>query len=67
MKTYNIEESTKGQKEYCENHELPHFAPSDGICWSCHRQIYDEDRISVEEAKSELITGCPVCHRSFCD
>lgn len=67
MKTYDIEESIKGQKEYCQKNGLPHFAPSDGICFSCNHQIYRENQISVEEAKSELVTGCPICHRSFCD
>ena len=53
------------QKKYCEKERAPNFAPIDGFCWSCGTQIYNH--ISKEEARSELITGCPHCHRSYCD
>ena len=56
------------------------FAPKDGHCYACHRNIYlDYDRvtfggittrskgISTEEARTSLITGCPHCHRCYCD
>ena len=43
----------------------PYFAPKDGFCWSCGEQIYE--RISWEQARHELITGCPHCSRSYCD
>lgn len=58
------------------------FAPVDGKCYCCKQQIYAEqgyeyregrrterlmDGISVEEARTELTTGCPFCHRSFVD
>lgn len=63
--TINVQEACAAQKKYCESRDLPHFAPIDGRCFACHRQIYDD--ISVETAESELITGCPICHRSYCD
>ena len=47
------------QIKYCEEHNDPMFAPTDGICWSCNRQIPDTDE--------KLITGCPHCHHSFCE
>lgn len=34
MATYNIKEAIKAQEQYCEEHELPHFAPRSGVCWS---------------------------------
>lgn len=37
------------------------FGPTDGICWSCNKQIFS---LYTEDAE---ITGCPFCHRSFCD
>lgn len=37
------------------------FGPSDGICWNCKKQIFEV--LSGESA----ITGCPFCHRSYCD
>lgn len=79
---FNVYEARKVQEEYCKANELPHFAPSDGRCYSCNRQIYEEmkhDRIinglespymtgiSVEKASSVLITGCPHCNYSYCD
>ena len=53
------------QKEYCKETGAPHFAPASGMCWSCNRQIYNE--IDVVRAANSLITGCPYCHRSYCD
>lgn len=61
----NIELKIKAQKEYCEKHNVPHFAPNDGVCWCCNNQIYEH--ISIEKASNELITGCPCCNRSYCD
>ena len=53
------------QDLYCDRNNKPHFAPHDGICFSCHQQIYE--MIPWTEAASKLVTGCPVCGRSFCD
>lgn len=61
----DVRKAIATQKQYCKEHEAPHFAPEDGFCHSCGKQIYVngyEDRVS-----SELITGCPHCHRSYCD
>ena len=55
----------KAQEEYCEKKKYPLFAPSDGICFSCNRQIYTE--ITLMECENDLITGCPFCHYSYCD
>ena len=66
-KIYNIEESIKVQKEYQQKTGSPDFAPSTGICWKCKRNIYGENGISVEEARTQLVTGCPFCHRSYCE
>ena len=30
----------EAQSAYCKKKGLPHFAPSDGVCWRCHRQIF---------------------------
>jgi predicted nucleic acid-binding Zn-ribbon protein len=53
------------QKQYCAAAQVPNFAPHDGICFSCHRQIYEN--MSLERAGSDHITGCPRCNRSYCD
>ena len=65
MRSKEVEEKRLAQKKYCDENQLPHFAPTDGICWRCHKQIYDA--ISLEKASNTLITGCPHCHYSYCD
>ena len=61
----------EAQAKYCKDHHDPHFAPEDGFCWSCGNQIYASANgsrgESLEYASNELITGCPHCHRSYCD
>ncbi|MGG3471511.1 hypothetical protein ABES02_29105 [Neobacillus pocheonensis] len=70
MARYDVEVSCLAQKEYCKANDVPNFAPSDGICWSCDINIYKlngNSGISVEKAGSEHITGCPHCKRTFLD
>lgn len=55
------------------------FAPKDGICWSCNRDIYKdymisnpqlgqkEEKLSKGRTRGENVVGCPHCYRSFCD
>lgn len=45
----------------CELLELPHFAPADGVCFACRRQIYE----LVDG--STPIGGCPACGKSYCE
>jgi len=59
-----IEAKRAAQREYCRDMHYPHFAPSDGKCRYCGKQIYE--RISLKTAGSQLITGCPWCNRSYC-
>jgi hypothetical protein len=43
-----------------------HFTPLDGRCWSCQTDLvehYGVDRF----AAGINITGCPKCHKSYCD
>ena len=65
MEEYTIEEKIDAQAKYCEENDVPHFAPYTGRCWACGRQIYN--KISYERAANRLITGCPYCHRSYVD
>ena len=59
------EAKAKAQAEYCRKNRLPFFAPTDGVCWRCRKNIYE--KITLEEASSELVIGCPHCHKSYCD
>jgi hypothetical protein len=56
-----ISTASRAQADLCASRGLPLFAPQDGVCWSCRRQIYEE-----LDGKS-FVTGCPFCHRSYCD
>lgn len=68
-------EAAKAQEAYCDRNEVPMFAPANGICTRCSRNIYDpityrgqETKtygISVEVASRSLITNCPHCNYSF--
>ena len=75
--TYDPIEAAKAQEVYCDEHEIPQFAPRNGWCSSCGRNIYEPytyrrepivtSGITVEEAGSHLITSCPHCNATFCD
>lgn len=58
------DKAIKAQREVCARDKCPHFAPDSGICWSCHRQIYDPNG---GHDGTSLVTGCPWCMRSYCD
>ena len=71
---FNPRRAAEEQRRYCEDQECPMFAPSDGICYRCGRNIYEPYRfrdhdtvygITVDKAGSTLITGCPHCNYSF--
>ena len=60
-----VRANIEAQKQLCQENKLPMFAPDDGICWSCHKQIFTEKH--SWRAHNEHITGCPECSRSYCD
>lgn len=57
----------QAQKNYCNTHDAPQFAPTSGYCFHCGNPIYGGRGYSLEQAKSTLITGCPFCRKSYCD
>lgn len=75
MKTFEVIQAAKAHEAYCNAHEVPMFAPSNGWCNACGRNIYEpytfrgrEDHtygICVEEAGKRLISSCPHCNHSF--
>lgn len=70
---YDPKAAAAAQATYCETEEIPMFAPADGVCYRCGRNIFLPTNgshgavygITVEEAGSTLITGCPHCNYSF--
>lgn len=61
----HVSNCIEAQSKLCKDKKFPHFAPHDGKCYRCGKQIYD--KITLERASSDLITGCPQCGRSYCD
>lgn len=70
---FDPKKAAKAQIAYCEHEEVPMFAPSNGQCFRCGRNIYLPTNgqsgricgITVEQAGKTLITGCPHCCYSF--
>lgn len=71
MKTdLELKEACGAQTQYIKMSMSPNFAPSDGICFRCHKNIYQDfirNGWDLSRASSSLITGCPHCNYSFCD
>ncbi|MDU7948740.1 MAG: hypothetical protein E7J31_09890 [Clostridium sp.] len=66
-----INECKKKHSELCKERDYPDFTPKSGQCWKCGRDIYQnyiiDDMESYGETGERFITGCPHCHRSYCD
>lgn len=69
---FNHTKAQKAQEAYCDEHEIPTFAPAGGICPRCGYNIYlptvrrnHTFGITVEQAASTHITSCPHCSYSF--
>lgn len=52
------------QKQFCEKNGYPLFAPKEE-CVFCGAHIWEV--ISDEKASNSYITGCPICHHTYCD
>lgn len=55
------EKLLQSQEEYCKKNKLPHFAPQDGICTNCKKDMVNKNW------KTTLITSCPNCNKSYCE
>lgn len=65
-----IDECIKNQDIIVKEKGYPYFAPGDGTCYRCNRNIYQNYMIEGKVSKghgNEFVTGCPHCHRSYCE
>ncbi|PKM61667.1 MAG: hypothetical protein CVU99_02590 [Firmicutes bacterium HGW-Firmicutes-4] len=70
-----LQKCKNDQVKLWEEKSYPDFAPRSGKCYRCGRDIYQnyllgthwEPKISNGHDGKTLVTGCPHCHRSFCD
>ena len=60
------EQFIQNQEKYCKENNAPFFMSRSGVCNCCRRNIIP---ILIEKGNdgSKLVTGCPLCHRSYCD
>ena len=56
----------KNQRERCNKNNYPHFMPASGVCYRCKKDIVPK-LISKGNDGNLLVTGCPLCHASYCD
>ena len=68
-KLYNAEIAKQRQNR----HDVV-FAPLDGKCWRCKKDIYELHEhgdtytgIDIETATERIVSGCPHCNYSFVD
>ena len=54
----------QAQIDYCKSRNEICWVGS-GVCWCCGKDIFD--KITLEDASTELITSCPFCNSSFVD
>lgn len=52
-------------QERANNGEVLDWLSGSRTCFSCGADVYDNS--TEQEVMYGSITGCPVCHRSFCD
>ena len=67
-----LEQCRADQKALCLEKGHPHFAPLSGVCYACGKNVYQNYERENGSASfgwngTALVTGCPHCHRSFCD
>jgi hypothetical protein len=63
---FSVAQAIINQGALCAIKGYPHFAPRNGVCYSCHRQIYLNPFTNAASA-DRFITGCPFCNRSYCE
>lgn len=43
--TYDPIEAAKAQEDYCNEHKAPIFAPRNGWCFNCGKNIYEPYKV----------------------
>jgi len=61
-----IKADCEAQSKICAEKGWIHFAPHDGVCYDCRRNIFQNYAYPGKKG-TEYITGCPHCHYSFCE
>lgn len=51
--------------ERADNQEVIDFLSGSKTCFSCCANVYEY--LTDYDVEHGIISGCPICHRSFCD
>ena len=60
-------EKFEAYKKWCREHDLPNFVPPSGKCFGCRNEVFGDTKHTKGAEPDEFVTGCPHCHRTFCD
>lgn len=67
MSEYNVVKSINAQKKLCTEKEYPDFAPKDGRCWACSKNIYEplghkrgQSASRVGRTGRRRVESCPI-------
>jgi hypothetical protein len=58
------DEALRLQRENCP--DSMNFLPCSGYCWSCTYDLVQHYGLEAI-ASGRNVTGCPICHKSYCD
>ena len=56
-KQFDVSESVKAQRRFCKENNYPHFAPNNGRCYRCGKQIYEPVEHERRNWKTNEVTG----------
>ncbi|HEX3026393.1 MAG TPA: hypothetical protein VHR42_04095 [Clostridia bacterium] len=51
VKEFNVSKAISAQADYCNRTDAPDFAPLNGRCWKCHRNIYEQVGWKIENGR----------------
>lgn len=66
MSEITREKFLENQEKYCKEKNAPFFMSRSGVCYRCNKDIIPK-LIEKGEDGTSLVTGCPLCFRSYCD
>ncbi len=70
IKEFDVSKAVAAQAQYCNLKNYPHFAPGSGVCYRCHKNIYEQigwkiengmkTRVSIDSTELNYTTGIDV-------
>lgn len=60
-------EKYEANTKWCHEQDLPQFVPPTNRCFSCRKEIFQDDETGKGPDVHDFVTSCPYCCRTFCD